>query len=41
MAEAGKGRKKKAPEESTIPCETPGCGNGHYQLGVCHACFDR
>eukprot|EP00903_Cladosiphon_okamuranus_P012253 g11491.t1 len=28
-------------EGSTAQCETPGCSNGHYQLGVCRSCFAR
>ncbi|CAN0014018.1 unnamed protein product [Scytosiphon promiscuus] len=28
-------------EDDTVQCETPGCGRGQYQLGVCSVCFAR
>lgn len=34
-------KKRRNLEDMTVQCETPGCDNGRFQLGVCCSCFAR
>lgn len=39
--EEGEESRGRRLEDRTVKCETPGCDNGHFQLGVCYRCFSR